>query len=85
MANRSSRRPGVGGTAWSCRTTPSKGQMAGGRQPLLQVVADYKRLSAALTAGCAGYERPSGPQYPGVAEDCYRGQFVFYCQLNSLR
>jgi hypothetical protein len=37
---------------------------------LLQVVADYRRLSAALTAGYAGQGRASRPQYPGVAEDC---------------
>jgi hypothetical protein len=38
---------------------------------LLQVVADYERLSAALAAGRAGHERASGPQYSGVAGDCY--------------
>jgi hypothetical protein len=43
------------------------------REPvLLQVVADYRRLSAALTTGRPGRGRASGPQYPGVAEDCCR-------------
>jgi hypothetical protein len=36
------------------------------RPRLLQVVADYWRLSAALTTDGAGRGRPSGPQYPGV-------------------
>jgi hypothetical protein len=54
-------------------TPPSQGRggalsRTGGRpQPLLQVVADYERLSAALTAGRAGHGRASGPQYPGVS------------------
>jgi hypothetical protein len=37
---------------------------------LLQVVADYRRLNAALTAGYAGRGRASGPYYSGVADDC---------------
>ena len=40
-----------------------------GRPPLLQVVADYTRLSAVQTAGHAGHRRASGPQCPGVAAD----------------
>ena len=39
---------------------------------LLQVVADYTRLSAVQAAGRAGRGRARGPQYPGVAEDCCR-------------
>ena len=33
---------------------------------LLQVVADYTRLSAVQAAGRPGHERASKPQYPGV-------------------
>lgn len=45
-----------------------------GFQPLLQVVADYTRLSAALIAGCAGRRRASRLQYPGVARNwCHAG------------
>jgi len=39
---------------------------------LLQVVADYTRLSAVTGAGRAGDGRASGPQDPGVAGDYCR-------------
>jgi hypothetical protein len=43
-------------------------QPHGGRSPaLLQVVADYERVSAVLGAGRAGHRQASGPQYPGVS------------------
>ena len=35
----------------------------------LQIVADYKRVSAVQAAGHPGHGRASGPQSPGVAED----------------
>jgi hypothetical protein len=35
-------------------------------RPLLQVVADYERLSAVQPAGRAGGGRASRPQYPGL-------------------
>jgi len=35
--------------------------------PLLQVVADYGRLSAVQAAGRAGHERAPGPQYSGLS------------------
>jgi hypothetical protein len=35
----------------------------------LQIIADYRRLSAALIASRAGRGRPSGPQYLGVRTD----------------
>jgi hypothetical protein len=57
------------------RTTPGGGPESHGSwapAALLQVVADYTRLSAALAAGRAGRGRASGPQYPGVAEDYCR-------------
>jgi hypothetical protein len=46
----SARRAGAG------RTTPPRGHSScgDGRQPLLQVVADYTRLNAVQSAGCAG-------------------------------
>jgi hypothetical protein len=34
--------------------------------PLLQVVADYTRLSAVPSAGRVGHKRALGPQYPGM-------------------
>jgi len=37
---------------------------------LLQVVADYTRLSAVQGAGHAGQGWASGPQYPGVSIGC---------------
>jgi hypothetical protein len=49
--------------------SPEGGQeLRGGRsQPLLQVVADYKRLSAVQAAGRAGHRWPSEPQYREVS------------------
>jgi hypothetical protein len=38
-----------------------------------QVIPDYQRLSAVLGAGRAGGGRASGPHYPGIAADRYRG------------
>jgi hypothetical protein len=39
---------------------------------LLQVVTDYKRLSAVQGAGRAGRRRASAPLYTGVGKDCSR-------------
>jgi hypothetical protein len=36
-------------------------------RPLLQIVADYMRVSAVQVAGRAGDGRASEPQYPGVS------------------
>src|SRR6266508_2213346 len=58
-------------TARRGRTTPPRGPSACTVTPVrpsLQVVADYRRPSAVLAAGCAGRGRASGPQYPGVVE-----------------
>jgi hypothetical protein len=63
--------------------TAAEGGAGGWSLPLLQVVADYKRLSAVQSADHAGDGRASGPQYPGVRSDPYYLAKLLCCQARS--
>jgi hypothetical protein len=56
------------------RTTPPRSHEPDGAwvQLLLQVVANYTRLSGVLAAGRAGHERASGRRYPGLSFGVFR-------------